>query len=77
MGWKLEFTNQDLWAALGLDQPFRAPVYAETLASDRIETDGLVQPRIDPEIVLGIGRDVPAHRSLGSVTLQTAELTFT
>ena len=60
----------------------RVPASAElpsywTLASDRIETDGLVQPRIDPEIVLGIGRDVPAHRSLGSVTLQTAELTFT
>ncbi len=38
--WMLGFTNQDLWAALGLDQPFRAPVYAETLAPDRIEADG-------------------------------------
>jgi 2-keto-4-pentenoate hydratase len=33
VGWKLGFTNQALWAALGLDQPFWAPVYAETLAS--------------------------------------------
>ncbi len=67
VGWKLGFTNQDLWAALGLDQPFRAPVYAETLASDRIEIDGLVQPRIEPEIVLGIGRDVPAGSSRSDI----------
>jgi 2-keto-4-pentenoate hydratase len=60
VGWKLGFTNQALWAALGLDQPFWAPVYAETLASDRLEIVGLVQPRIEPEIVLGVDRDVPA-----------------
>lgn len=67
VGWKLGFTNQDLWAALGLDQPFRAPVYTETLAQDRIEADGLVQPRIEPEIVLGIGRDVPAGSSRSEI----------
>jgi 2-keto-4-pentenoate hydratase len=67
LGWKLGFTNQDLWVALGLDQPFRAPVYAETLASERIEAYGLVQPRIEPEIVLGIGRDVPAGASRGEI----------
>jgi 2-oxo-3-hexenedioate decarboxylase len=67
MGWKLGFTNRDLWAALGLDQPFRAPVYAETLAPDRIEADGLVQPRIEPEVVLGIGRNVAAGSSRSEI----------
>ena len=67
VGWKLGFTNQGLWAALGLDQPFQAPVYAETLTPDRIEADRLVQPRIEPEIVLGIVRDVPAGSSRGEI----------
>ena len=67
VGWKLGFTNQDLWSALGLDQPFRAPVYAETLTPDHIGADGLVQPRIEPEIVLGIIRDVPAGSSRSDI----------
>jgi 2-keto-4-pentenoate hydratase len=67
VGWKLGFTNQALWAALGLDQPFWAPVYAETLASDHLDTVGLVQPRIEPEIVLGVDRDVPAGSGLEEV----------
>ena len=61
VGWKLGFTNQALWAALGLDQPFRAPVYEETLASDSIEMKALVQPRIEPEIVVGVDRDIAAE----------------
>ena len=67
VGWKLGFTNQSLWALLGLDQPFWAPIYAETLASERLDTRGLVQPRIEPEIVLGIERDVPAGSGLEEV----------
>jgi 2-keto-4-pentenoate hydratase len=67
VGWKLGFTNQDLWEALGLDQPFRAPVYAETIAPDRIEAASLVQPRIEPEIVLGLVRDLPGGSSRGEI----------
>jgi 2-keto-4-pentenoate hydratase len=53
-GWKIGFTNQGLWKQLGLDQPMWAAIYEETVsASDELEVGSLVQPRIEPEIVLG------------------------
>ncbi len=72
VGWKLGFTNQSQWAALGLDQPFRAPIYSETLIADRVDFDGLVQPRIEPEIVLGIDRDLGQGADLGVIAAAVA-----
>jgi len=57
-GWKLGFTNQALWSRLGLDSPVRARIYRETLCVGSVAAGELVQPRIEPEIVLGIGADV-------------------
>ena len=57
-GWKLGFTNQSLWSRLGLDSPIRARIYRETLCAGTVAASELVQPRIEPEVVLGIGADV-------------------
>jgi 2-oxo-3-hexenedioate decarboxylase len=57
-GWKLGFTNQALWGQLGLDSPIWARIYSETLCTGRLPVAQLVQPRIEPEIVLGIGADL-------------------
>jgi 2-keto-4-pentenoate hydratase len=58
-GWKLGFTNQALWSRLGLDRPIRARIYQETLCGADLDSAELVQPRIEPEIVVGFGVDVP------------------
>jgi 2-oxo-3-hexenedioate decarboxylase len=63
-GWKLGFTNQALWSRLGLDSPIRARVYHETLCGGDLDSDDLVQPRIEPEIVVGFGADVPPMADL-------------
>ena len=59
VGWKLGFTNQSLWSRLGLDSPIRARIYRETLCARTVEASELVQPRIEPEVVLGVGDDLP------------------
>jgi 2-oxo-3-hexenedioate decarboxylase len=58
-GWKLGFTNRSLWSRLGLDSPIRARLYRETLCDDTLTVSELVQPRIEPEVVFGIGADLP------------------
>lgn len=58
VGWKLGFTNQNLWRRLGLDRPIRARIYEQTLCAGELETAGLVDPRIEPEIVVGFGAAV-------------------
>jgi len=72
VGWKLGFTNQSQWAALGLDQPFHSPVYAETLAANRVDFEGLVQPRIEPEIVVGFDRDLEPGSDLDVIAAAVA-----
>jgi 2-keto-4-pentenoate hydratase len=54
VGWKLGFTNQQLWARMGLDRPFCAPIYDHTvIGPGQVSLEGLVAPRIEPEIVVG------------------------
>jgi len=55
-GLKLGFTNQAAWNALGLDRPFWSPIYEETV-TDRnlLSLDPFLEPRIEPEIVVGFG----------------------
>jgi 2-oxo-3-hexenedioate decarboxylase len=57
-GWKLGFTNQALWQRLGLDRPIRARIYEQTLCAGDLDSAGLVDPRIEPEIVVGFGAGV-------------------
>lgn len=60
VGRKLGFTNKATWGEFHLDTPIWAYVYDETLIETKgseIEVDlgGLVAPRIEPEVVIGVG----------------------
>ena len=58
-GVKLGFTNQAVWNAFGLDSPFWSPIYVETVTDRRaLPLDGFVEPRIEPEIVIGLACDI-------------------
>jgi 2-keto-4-pentenoate hydratase len=69
VGLKLGFTNPAIWGGLGLDSPFWAPIY-ETTVTDRreISLDGLVAPRIEPEIILGFAGDLQPGASAVEVS---------
>ena len=66
-GWKLGFTNQSLWRRLGLDSPIFARIYRETLCDGAVAASGLVQPRIEPEVVFGIGAQVSTEADADTV----------
>lgn len=65
MGWhptgrKIGFTNRTLWERYGVHQPMWGTVYDRTLImadNDRatVPLEGLVQPRIEPEIAFKLG----------------------
>jgi 2-oxo-3-hexenedioate decarboxylase len=66
-GRKIGFTNRNLWARYGVQEPIWGTVYDRTLvlaAGDeaRVSLAGLVQPRIEPEICFGL-RAAPRGRS--------------
>lgn len=67
IGWKLGFTNQALWSKLGLDRPIRARIYEQTRCSGELDIAELVQPRIEPEIVVGFGADVPRNATIDAI----------
>jgi len=62
-GWKIGFTNSNIWEEYGVDGPIWGPIYDSTViamadgAAD-CPLAGLAEPRIEPEIVLRIA-EVP------------------
>ena len=60
-GWKIGFTNSNIWDEYGVDGPIWGPVYDSTViamadgAAD-CPLAGLAEPRIEPEIVLRIAQ---------------------
>lgn len=56
IGRKIGFTNRALWPRYGVDGPIWGAVHAETLAEPGapLALSGLMEPRIEPEIVLGL-----------------------
>jgi 2-oxo-3-hexenedioate decarboxylase len=68
VGLKLGFTNTAVWQQLGLDSPFWAPMYDDTVTEAReVSLDGLVAPRIEPEIVLGFRRNLQPGSSRADI----------
>lgn len=56
VGYKVGFTNGAVRAQFDAEAPLAATVYRETLSnSPRIDAGSLLGPRIEPEIVIGIG----------------------
>jgi 2-keto-4-pentenoate hydratase len=68
VGRKIGFTNRTLWPRYGVYEPIWGTVYDRTLirADDnraRVPLEGLVNPRIEPEICFGL-RDAPDPKNL-------------
>jgi 2-oxo-3-hexenedioate decarboxylase len=64
VGRKIGFTNVTIWERYGVDRPMWSQVWDRTLIEahdDRAEVplDGLVEPRIEPEIVFGLAGALP------------------
>lgn len=58
-GVKLGFTNRAVWDELGLDAPFWAYMYRDSVEQAHdVAMVGLVQPKVEPEIVLGLKHDL-------------------
>lgn len=60
-GYKIGFTNRTIWPRYGVFAPIWAPVWRSTVTLlEGTEADvslaGLVQPRLEPEIVFGFGQ---------------------
>lgn len=65
VGRKIGFTNRTIWAEYGVHQPIWGHVYDTTVTyaqGERAEVAlaGLVEPRIEPEVVLHFGSPPPA-----------------
>ena len=59
VGRKIGFTNRTIWDEYGVHQPIYGPVYDTTLREVEgmvggVSLSALVEPRIEPEIVLGL-----------------------
>lgn len=64
VGRKIGFTNRTIWEAYGVDAPMWAHVWDRTVldAPDghvTVDLAPLVQPRLEPEVVVGLRRPVP------------------
>jgi 2-keto-4-pentenoate hydratase len=69
VGVKLGFTNRGLWRKLGLDGPFWSSMYDSTVITrpGQLSVADFVQPRIEPEIALGITADLTAESDIGEI----------
>jgi 2-oxo-3-hexenedioate decarboxylase len=56
-----------LWSRLGLGSPIRARIYRDTLCAGAVAVAEFVQPRIEPEVVLGIGADLPTEADAATI----------
>lgn len=57
-GYKIGFTNRGIWPRYGVFEPIWAPVWSSTLQdlvgnAGSVSLAGLVQPRLEPEIMFG------------------------
>ncbi len=60
-GYKIGFTNRTIWPRYGVFAPIWAPVWRSTVTllegtEANVSLAGLVQPRLEPEIVFGFGQ---------------------
>jgi 2-oxo-3-hexenedioate decarboxylase len=60
VGRKIGFTNRTIWAEYGVHAPIWGYMYDTTVRDigpgDSFSLDGLLEPRIEPEIAFGLGR---------------------
>lgn len=66
-GWKVGFTNREIWPRWGLDRPIVAPVYRETTFRARgphltVPMGTRAAPRLEVEVVFGVEGGVSGSR---------------
>lgn len=71
-GWKIGFTNRSIWPRYGVHQPIWGRVWQSSLTlldgrTAEVPLAGLVQPRIEPEIVFGFRAAPPADGALDAL----------
>jgi len=72
LGYKIGFTNRNLWDRYGVHAPIWGPVWSTTVRQidgtvHETSLRGLVQPRLEPEIMFGIARTPRAGMSTGEL----------
>lgn len=71
VGRKIGFTNRTIWDEYGVFQPIWGDIYDTTvlniLPGDRVKVSQLPEPRIEPEIVFGLSRDLVHGMSLDEI----------
>ncbi|MEW9805883.1 2-keto-4-pentenoate hydratase [Mesorhizobium sp. ZMM04-5] len=71
VGRKIGFTNRTIWAEYGVFRPIWGDIYDTTTFAvppgGRVAVSMLPEPRIEPEIVLGLARDVTPAMDLGDI----------
>lgn len=76
IGRKIGFTNRNIWAEYSIFQPIWGDVYDTTVRDvapgDRVQVSQLPEPRIEPEIVLGLGRDITPDMSVEDIARSIA-----
>ena len=69
LGYKIGFTNRSIWARYGVHAPIWGPVWDRTVAQiegtrHTVSLAGLVQPRLEPEIMFGLARAPAAGKGI-------------
>ena len=72
VGRKIGFTNRTIWPRYGVYEPIWGTVYDRTLIRTtdnraRVPLDGLVNPRIEPEICFGLRASPDPHRLIDCI----------
>lgn len=78
VGWKIGFTNRTIWPLYGVRQPIWGPVWDSTLVrlagtDAEVRVERLAEPRLEPEIVIGLHASPPpdadAHDAASTAAL--------
>ncbi len=68
LGFKIGFTNRNIWPRYGVFGPIWGTVWNTTLSfcdgSGTVSLDGTCEPRLEPECVFGMARTPPARPTL-------------
>jgi 2-oxo-3-hexenedioate decarboxylase len=71
VGRKIGFTNRNIWEEYGVHQPIWGDVYDKTTldvhSGSRVAVSRLPEPRIEPEIVLGLERAVSPGMTIDEI----------
>lgn len=66
-GYKFGLISPAKQAQMGISTPLYGRIYADMLHSGTISLSGFIQPRLEPEIAVILGDDIPPEASVGQI----------